>query len=384
MSADTSNKATAYGLVHRRIVVKAGTNVLTTRTGALDAGVMTTLVEQVVRVREIGAQVVLVTSGAMAAGRDALGQRASGKAVPELQQLAAIGQSRLMHQYQELFSHYDTLVAQALLTRRDVEDRQGYLNVRNTLEGLLDRGVVPVVNENDVVNVEELGQDGFGDNDQLSALVANLIDADLLILLTNTGGLYTADPHRDTSAKLIEQVDRVDDSVLALAETHRDTNSRGGMRSKLESARLATSYGVTVVIASGGEPDVVQKLAGGVRLGTIFPTGVTSMESRKRWLLSGLAPSGGVVIVDTGAVKALRERPSSLLPAGVKEVRGHFNRGDVVIVAGPDGERVACGVVNYDDADVRSVQGVRSSQILEKLGHHFGDEVVHRNNMVVL
>jgi glutamate 5-kinase len=384
MSAAKSNKTSTSGLAYQRIVVKAGTNVLTTGAGALDAAVMATLVEQVVRVREMGAQVVLVTSGAMAAGRDALGQRASDKVVPELQQLAAIGQSRLMYQYQELFSHHDTLVAQALLTRRDVEDRQGYLNVRNTLEGLLDKGVVPVVNENDVVNVEELGQDGFGDNDQLSALVANLIDADLLILLTNTGGLYTADPHRDASATLIEQVDRVDDAVLALAGEHRDANSRGGMRSKLESASLATSCGVTVVIASGGEPDVVHKLVIGQKLGTLFPTTVSYMESRKRWLLSGLAPSGGVVIVDAGAVKALRESASSLLPAGVKEVRGHFNRGDVVIIASPDGERVACGVVNYDDADVRSVQGVRSNQILEKLGHQFGDEVVHRNNMVVL
>ena len=383
-STQKQRSAGTPALTYRRVVVKAGTNVLTRRTGALNAGAMATLASQIAEAHKMDGQVVLVTSGAIAAGREALGARNEGKAVPVRQLLAAVGQSRLMHLYQELFSRYEITVAQALLTRRDLEDRQGYLNVRNTLEELMSRGVVPVVNENDVVNVEEIGQEGFGDNDQLSALVANLVDADLLVLLTDTGGLFTTDPHRDPSAQLISRVERIDESVLALAEAHRNANSRGGMRSKLEAARLATSYGVPVVIADGAEPQVIRRLAQGEALGTLFPTSVSAMESRKRWLLSGLADGGGEVVVDAGAVSALREQHGSLLPVGVQQVRGHFRRGDVVSVVGPDGSRVVCGITNYDDADLRAIRGARSDQIAERLGHHFGDEVVHRNNMVVL
>lgn len=371
-------------LAYGRIVVKAGTNVITSTDGSLDPNIMNELVKQIVQVRSLGAEVILVTSGATSAGREALGEQISGKAVPELQQLAAVGQSRLMHQYQAFFSSYHTTIAQALLTKRDVDERQGYLNIRNTLDGLIKRGVVPVINENDVVNVEELGQDGFGDNDQLSALVANLVDADLLILLTSTGGLYTADPGRDPSAKLIDRVDSVDESILAMAEIHRGTNSRGGMRSKLEAARLATSYGVTVIITDASKPDRLQKLIEGYSFGTFFPTTVSRMESRKRWLLSGLAPGSGTVVIDEGAIKALRERTSSLLPAGINDVKGQFARGDVVLIARSNGEQIAYGISNYSDTDVKALRGIKSNRIFEKLGHRFGDEVVHRNNMVVL
>ena len=383
-STHRQSPSQAPALAYRRLIVKAGTNVLTQRTNALDPQVMASLVEQIVEVRGLGAQVVLVTSGAIATGREALGAGQAGRDVPVSQLLAAVGQSRLMHRYQELFSQYDTVVAQALLTRHDLEDRQGYLNIRNTLEALLDRGVVPVANENDVVNVEEIGPDGFGDNDHLSALVANLVDADLLLLLTDTEGLFTADPHRDPDAQLIPRVDQLDDSVLARAEAHRNASSRGGMRSKLEAAKLATSLGVTVVIAGSTEQRVICRAAQGEAVGTLFPSAVSALESRKRWLLSGLAEGGGVIVVDEARVAALRQRHGSLLPAGISEVRGRFRRGDVVSIVGPDDQRVACGIASYDDADVRAIQGARSGQVLEKLGHHFGDEVVHRNNMVVL
>ena len=382
-SKQARTPASPPALAYRRLVVKAGTNVLTGRTGALDSAMMASLVEQVVEVRKLGAQVVLVTSGAIAAGREAMGVSQEDRVIAERQQLAAVGQSRLMHLYQEHFSRSRTLIAQALLTRHDLEDRQGYLNVRNTLEGLLDRDVVPVVNENDVVNAEEIGQDGFGDNDRLSALVANLVDADLLVLLTDTKGLFTADPHRDSSAQLVSRVERIDD-VLDLAEAPRSVSSRGGMPSKLEAARLATSSGVPVVITGGGEPDAVCRLARGESVGTLFPAPVSAMESRKRWMLSGLAEGGGRLVVDAGAVEALCRQHGSLLPVGVREVHGQFRRGDVVSVVGPDGRRVACGITNYDDEEVRAIQGARSREIERKLGHHFGDEVVHRNNMAVL
>ena len=371
-------------LIHRRLVVKAGTNVLTRRGAKLDAGVMASLVAQVVEVRTLGAQVVLVTSGAIAAGREALGLGPESKAVPMRQMLAAVGQSRLMHRYQELLSKHGVTVAQALLTRHDVEDRQGYLNIRNTLDRLLDSGVVPIVNENDVVDTEEIGQERFGDNDQLSALVANLVDADLLLMLTDTGGLFTADPDRDPSATLIPRVERVDESVLARAAAHDSTTTRGGMASKLASAQRATAAGVTVVIAGGEEPNVVERAARGEQVGTVFLPAATPKESRKRWLLSGMAKSGGALVVDDGAVKALRSRSGSLLPAGVREVQGTFARGDVIAVISGTGERVACGIVNYEAKDLEAIRGARSDQIIGRLGHHFGDEAVHRNNMVVL
>ena len=382
---ETSN-ATTPPLAYRRMVVKAGTNVLTDDAQALDSKVMASLVSQLVQVRRMGAQVVLVTSGAIAAGREALGQAAGqdGRSVAASQVLAAVGQSRLMHQYQELFSRHETSVAQALLTRHDLEDRAGYLNIRNTLEGLLQRGVVPVVNENDVVNIEEISPEGFGDNDELSALVANLIDADLLLMLTDTKGLYTADPHRDQSAQLVPVVEHIDDAVLAQAGEYHSATTRGGMRSKLEAARLATSAGVTVAIVSGAEPQVVCRVAQGEAVGTLFPSSVSRMESRKRWMLSGLTESKGEVVVDGGAVTALRTHSSSLLPAGVREVRGEFERGDLVAIVGPQGRRVACGITNYGVGDLKAIMGARSSQIHRRLGHHFGDEVVHRNNMAVL
>jgi len=371
-------------LAHRRIVVKAGTNVLTGRTERLDQATLASLAEQIACVRRKGAQVVLVTSGAIAAGRESL-RDAGDTRVVERQVLAAVGQGKLMHAYQELFARHGITVAQALLTRHDVEDRQGYLNVRGTLEGLLEHGVLPVVNENDVVDTAEIGQERFGDNDTLSALVANLVDADLLLLLTDTGGLFTADPHRDPSAALIERVERIDDSVLAMAEPSGSTSAgRGGMLSKLEAARRATAAGIVVVVASGAEPGVVARAAAGTSVGTLFSTNVNQMESRKRWLLSGMAEGGGQLVVDDGAVTALRARHGSLLPAGLRDVRGFFRRGDVVAVITESGEQVACGISSYGGEDLRVLRGARSTDITKLLGHHYGDEVIHRNNMVVL
>ena len=371
-------------LAYRKIVVKAGTNVLTSKTPRLDEGVMASLVAQLAELRGRGAEVVLVTSGAVAAGREAIGSRVSGKAVAVSQMLAAVGQIRLMHTYQELFSRHNVVIGQALLTRQDVENRVGYLNVRNTLAGLLAQEVVPIVNENDVVDTAEISHERFGDNDTLSALVANLVDADLLLMLTDTGGLYTADPNRDPEAKLMPLVERVDADVLALAEEHRSTTTRGGMTSKLLAAQRATAAGVAVVVAPGGEPDVVLRVAGGEAIGTLFPPTTSTRASRQRWLLSGAAESGGALVIDAGAAKAVVTDARSLLPAGVREVKGAFERGDVVTVLDAGGAAVAYGIVNYCADELRAIQGARSPEIVGLLGHHYGDEAVHRNNMVVL
>ena len=380
----TTDDTTRRSLAYRRIVVKAGTNVLTRGTAALDHETMASLTRQIADVCASGAQVVLVTSGAIAAGREAMGKSASAKGVGLSQMLAAVGQSRLMHAYQELFSGYQVIVAQALLTRQDVEDRVGYLNLRNALDGLLAHGVVPIVNENDLVDTAEISQERFGDNDTLSAIVANLIDADLLLILSDVAGLYTADPNRESDAELIPLVEQVDASVLALAETHRSKTTRGGMLSKLLAAQRATASGVSVVIAGGHEADVVHRVASGERIGTMFAATATALESRKRWLLSGTAEHGGVLVLDAGAVSAICKGAKSLLPAGVQGVQGSFRRGDVVAVAKPEGERVAYGIANYDADDLRKIQGARSADIVGLIGHHYGDEAIHRDNMVVL
>ena len=372
-------------LRYRRIVVKAGTNVLTRKTPNLDRSFMESLVDQIANVVEMGAQVVLVSSGAIAAGHEAAPGVVQGKSVAASQMLAAIGQSRLMHAYQELFSRRGIVVAQTLLIARDVDDRVGYLNVRNTLNGLLERGVVPIVNENDVVDTKEINGQRFGDNDTLSAIVANVIDADLLLMLTDTSGLFTADPNRDPAAELISQVDEIDDSVMALAEVHTSTATRGGMASKLQAAQHATSIGVAVIFGWGDSPDIVERAArGAFTEGTFFPARGSVVESRKRWLLSGMTKKDAGLVVDDGASHALREGLRSLLPAGIREVNGRFVRGDVVEVRSESGSRLAYGIANYDSSEMRKIAGERSDRIMELLGYHNGDEAVHRNNMVVV
>jgi glutamate 5-kinase len=284
-----------------------------------------------------------------------------------------------MQLWDELFSREELIVAQTLLTRGDLADRQGYLNSRNTLLALLDRHVVPIINENDVVATEEIK---IGDNDNLSALVANLIDADLLVLLTDQEGLYTADPRRNASATLIPEVTVISDAVIALAAGAGTSRGTGGMTTKLQAARLATESGVTVLVAGGTTDNVLVKAVKGEAVGTRFPSSRTRMESRKRWILSGLAGKAAAHI-DAGAATALG-RGRSLLPAGVVNVKGPFDRGDSVNIVGPEGKSIGCGVANYSSADLERIKGCRSAQITQILGYNFGDEVIHRNNVVML
>lgn len=381
--SSTSSRETSHqGLRHHRIIAKVGTNVLTAGTDRLDLEVMAALVGQVARLHKAGATVLVVTSGAIAAGRHRLGVTRDRKGMPFRQMLAAVGQSDLMQAYQELFAWHDITVAQTLLARRDLADRQGYLNARNTLLGLLELGVVPIINENDVVAVEEIEGAKIGDNDNLSALVANLVDADLLVLLTDQAGLYTADPRRDAKARLIPRVERIDPEIERLAG---DTRGRGvgGMVTKLQAARLAVAGGTHVVIADGREREVLVRLARGEELGTSFPCRVDRMESRKRWMMAGLSLKGSIA-VDAGASRALQEQGRSLLPAGVRDVEGDFQRGDAVAITDGDGRRIAYGIANYSAEEILRIRGLRSDRIEELLGHHYGGEVVHRDNLVLL
>ena len=379
----TSLSQTGGAPRYRRMVVKAGTTLLTGGGDHLNLQVMATLVEQVAQLHLSGIETLLVSSGAVAAGLHVLGVPREGKGVPFKQVLAAAGQGRLMHAYEQLFDWRQIPVAQALLSRKDLAERLGYLNVRNTLLSLLELRVVPIINENDVVAVDELEGDIFGDNDTLSAMVANLVDADFLVLLGQVEGLFTADPHMDADARLIPIVERLDGEVEALAGGSWENTGQGGMATKLEAARLATASGVSVVIASGLEPDVLTRLAAGDRIGTLFPATGSKMESRKRWMLSGLSTKGEI-IVDEGASTVLRHESRSLLPAGVKEVMGSFKRGDIVSILDAGGVKIAAGITNYGSLELDKIKGSHSDRIEELLGYQYGDEVVHRNNMVSL
>jgi glutamate 5-kinase len=377
---------TPSGLKYKRIVAKFGTNTLTSGTDQLDVPMIASFASQAAALHDRGAEVLIVTSGAIAAGRHRLGMKdpkKDRKDIPFRQVLAAVGQSDLMQVYQEAFTRHGIHVAQTLLTRRDLADRLGYLNARNTLLAMLGLRLIPVINENDVVASEEIEGAKIGDNDNLSALVANLVDADVLILLTDIGGLYTADPRARPDAELIPRVDRIDASIEALAGATQSALAVGGMATKVQAAKLATGGGADMYIAPGHEPDILTRLAAGEEIGTYFPASADRMESRRRWMLAGLSVKGSVV-VDEGAAKAMREKRTSLLPAGVKEVQGVFERGDAIDVVEASGARVACGIANYSAHDILQIRGIRSDRIEEVLGHHYGGEVVHRDNLVLL
>ncbi len=344
---------------------------------------MAALVGQVARLVRRGAEVIVVTSGAVAAGRHRLGNPEHRRRdVTYKQVLASIGQTQLMQSYDQLFSWHDLVVGQTLLTRRDMSDRASYLNARNALQGLLDVGAVPIVNENDVVATDEIVEARIGDNDNLSAYVANLIDADLLAILTNIDGLFTADPNVDPAATLVRRVERVDASIEQLAGKAISERSRGGMVTKLQAARLATGSGVDVVIANGHLPDILPRLAAGEEIGTLFPSSVDRMESRKRWIRAGIAPRGRIT-VDAGAVRALAVQRRSLLPAGVSAVEGRFEPFDLVEIITEDGRRLGTGIARYSDTDIRRIQGSRSDRIAGVLGYTHGNEVVHSNDLVL-
>ena len=363
--------------------MKVGTTLITDNANRLDLEAMASIVGQIARLQRDGAEMLLVTSGAVAAGRHVLDPTGQTGNVLMRQALAAIGQGRLMHAYEQLFDWHDVRVAQTLLTHKDLSDRMGYLNIRNTLLGLIKYRVVPIINENDVVSVDELEGDVIGDNDTLSAMVANIVDADLLIILGQTEGLFTGDPNLDPDARLIRKVSSFTSDIDALGGPSFDSRGRGGMSAKLNAAKLATASGVDTIFASGSLPNAVPRLVNGESLGTYFPTGANRMESRKRYLLSQIRETD-VIVVDPGAVRALVQGNKSLLSAGILDAYGEFERGDVVLVEDGEKRRIACGISGYNAQDVHKIRRLRSDQIGQTLGYHFGDEVIHRDNLVVL
>jgi glutamate 5-kinase len=369
-------------MFYRRIVAKFGTSLLTSGTDDLDLQVMSSLVEQIARLHGQGKELVIISSGAIASGRQKLKNIPERKNTPFRQVLASVGQSHLMYTYEQLFSQYAITVAQALLTKEDLSDRSGYLNARNTLLALLELGIICIVNENDIVAIDEIEGLKFGDNDNLSAMVANLIDADLLAMLTDIGGLYTADPHYNSQAQLIRRVDKIDIEIERMCSDTASHQGIGGMATKLEAARLATSSGVNVIITDGREPDILVRISQGEDTGTFFPAHVNKLESKKRWMLSGLACKGKIT-VDEGAKVALTKQNKSLLPPGIMKAEGEFHRGDIVDILDKKGTRIGYGISNYSSSALAIIGGKHSDKIPSLLGYDYGDEVVHRNNMVI-
>ena len=366
---------------HQRIVIKIGTSTITSGTPRISPPSLIELIRQMAELHAAGCELVIVSSGAIAAGREGLGFPQLPKDIPAKQMLAAVGQPRLMALYEQIFSLYGITVAQVLLTRADLADRRRYLNSRNTLAALLAQRAIPIVNENDTVATEEIR---FGDNDNLSALVTNLIEADLLALLTDQPGLFTADPRRDPNARLVQEVNggEIPPELWQAAGGPSGGLGTGGMVTKLQAANLARRSGAAVVIASGKEPEILLRLASGEYLGTHFHPIASALESRKRFILAGGGTSGEVH-VDEGAERALR-RGGSLLPVGVFQVSGAFGRGDTVRVVDPAGREIARGLVNYSADDLARIVGQHSEKIESLLGYAYGSEVIHRNNLVLL
>lgn len=363
----------------QRIVVKIGTSTLTGGTRQINPQRALEIVQQVARLHQQGHEMVVVTSGAMAAGRERLGFPDLGRSVPAKQMLSAVGQGRLLHLYSQLFDIFQIIVGQVLLTRDDLSNRTRYLNARDTLDTLIEHRIVPIINENDTTATHEIR---VGDNDNLSALVANLLEADVLVLLTDQPGLFTADPRQDKNARLIPTVTQIDEATWALAGGAGTSVGTGGMVTKIQAAQLASRSGVTTIIAGGQEPDVLARIAAGEPIGTRFEPASSHLESRKRWLLTD--KPHGIIRVDAGAAHKLLKGGASLLPVGMVGVENEFDRGETLAIFAPDGRQIAHGLTSYSSEDLNRLCGVKSSQIVEILGYTYGDAVIHRNNMVLL
>ncbi len=367
----------------KTLVIKIGTNLLSGK-AAFDGRVMEACVKEICRLKHVREMnILVVSSGAIGCGMRELGLAERPKALPLKQAVAAVGQATLMHNYEILFKTFGKglSTAQILLTLSDLDDRQTYLNIRNTLNALFDmKTVVPIINENDTTAVEELR---FSDNDTLAARIAAKINADLLIILTDVDGLYDKNPVRYASAKLVEHVKTITPAMLEMAGGAGSMASTGGMRTKLEAAKMACAAGVPVVIANGQRPGILHGVLEGALPHTAFAPAKTALPHRKRWIAFGRAVRGAL-LVDAGARQALQNKGKSLLPAGIVKVEGEFNLGDAVRICALDGTEFARGLVNYPSGDLRRIQGRKSKEIMAILGHKDFDEVVHRDNMVLV
>ncbi|MDE2366347.1 MAG: glutamate 5-kinase [Betaproteobacteria bacterium] len=364
----------------RRIVIKVGSSLVTNQGQGLDHAALAGWAEQIAKLKEMGKEVVLVSSGAIAEGMQRLKWKKRPHALHELQAAAAVGQMGLVQAYEACFRAHGLHAAQILLTHEDLADRRRYLNARSTLTTLLSMSVIPIINENDTVATDEIR---FGDNDTLAALVTNLIEADALVILTDQGGLFTADPRKDTQARLVEEARAGDPAIEAMAGGAGSDIGRGGMLTKVLAAKRAARSGAHTVIASGHEPGVLIRLAGGNAVGTQLLAETMTLAARKQWLADHLQMRGNITL-DEGAVKALAAGGKSLLSIGVTSVSGNFERGEVVGCLDPGGKEIARGLINYNATETRRILRRASNEIEAVLGYMGEPELIHRDNLVLL
>lgn len=362
-----------------RIVIKVGTRLLTHSTGKLNLGYMEKLVRELADLRNQGHEVILVTSGAIGAGRGRLNMTRSPASIPEKQAMAAVGQGVLIQIYEKLFSEYGLVVGQILLTRTDLINRRNYINACNTVITLLKLGVIPIINENDSVSIEEIK---FGDNDRLSALVAGLSDAQMLVILTDVDGLYTSNPRKNPEAKLIRVVENIDSGIKSGADKSDDDLATGGMITKLHAAEIASNSGVAMYISNGADPGIISRLINGEHIGTFFCPQKHYLNQRKRWIAYGQVIKGSLTI-DSGACNALCREGKSLLPIGVIAVEGSFSQGDLVTVLDQEGNELGRGLSNFSNEELILIQNKISSEIAAIIDRPAAEEVIHRNNLII-
>lgn len=365
----------------KRIVIKVGTSTITYANGKRNFSQIDRLAREISDLQNQGKEMILVTSGAVAVGVDRMGLPGKPKTIPGKQAAAAVGQGVLMHTYEKFFADYGQIVAQVLITKTEAIDRHRYTNTRNTFMELMRQRVIPIVNENDVVALDELK---IGDNDNMSALVAGIVDADLVIILSDVDGLYTANPQTHPDAVIVPEVAEITPKIEASAGGVGSARGTGGMATKIQAAKAATSSGIHLVIASGTEKNAITRVLQGEELGTLFVSRENRLQFRKRWLAFG-AKIAGSIVVDDGCAKAIRKAGGcSILPAGVFAVQGEFLPGSTVSVIDKDAHELARGLVHYSSAELEQIKGCNSGEIANILGHKNFDEVIHRDDLVIL
>jgi len=375
---------------YKRIVIKIGTSLITEKDGDLNYKFISKLSEVCKKLIELNYEIVLISSGAVGAGMQLINKKLidniNQKQTSVKQVLASLGQPYLMKHYQEIFDKLDIKTSQILLTRKEItEDKSTYLNIKNTIEKLIEFKIIPIINENDVVSTEELEGEKFGDNDTLSSFVSNMIDANLLIILSSIEGLFTTDPNLyPQSAKLISEIKNVGiQDIDSLGGPTTNNLGTGGMNAKLKAIELASVSGTDVIIASGKNPDNILKIINGEKIGTFFPAKLKIIERKKRWLLNNMSRSKSLT-VDEGAKNAILQKNTSLLPPGIISVSGSFKAGEVVCILDKEKQLIACGITSYSNKEINKIKGKQSKDIINKLGYIHTEEIIHKNNLVNL
>lgn len=365
---------------NKRIVIKIGSSIIASHEKGLREERMAEIAEEVAGLRTEGHEIFLVSSGAILCGMEKLGLTRRPKTIPLKQAAAAVGQSRLMWAYEKHFEKFQINVAQVLLTREDIADRKRFINARNTLMTLLDHGILSIINENDTVTVDEIK---LGDNDHLAAQITHLVEASMLVILSDVDGLFTADPRKNSEAALIPLIEEVTPEIERIAGEPGAISGTGGMATKVQAAKSVAAYGVTTLIVNGTAPGLMQRAFQGESIGSLFLPKPVRLTSKKHWIAHSLKVKGEVVL-DEGAAEAILKKGKSLLASGIREVTGKFEVGDAIRCLTPDGKEIAKGLTNYSASEMISIKGIHSSQIEKKLGYKSTDEVIHRDNLVIL